>query len=96
MDQALELVWWGLFGRLDTVSSFPGFVPLTTLKLVLVLSHDKNTNQVRCSLPYLFVAHKHFRAIREPDIDDDRSDDEDESENDKQDWISWQPANDLV
>ena len=41
------LVGRSLYGRLDATPAFPGFVPLTTLKLVLVLSHDKNTNQVR-------------------------------------------------
>ena len=36
-------------------------------------------------LSYLFIAHKHFRAVRQTDVDDDRSDDESEGDNDKQD-----------
>ena len=85
MGQALELVGRSLFGRLDAISDFPAFVPPTTHKLVLVLSHDKNTSQVRYFLSYLFIAHKHFRAVRQTDVDDDRSDDESEGDNDKQD-----------
>jgi hypothetical protein len=85
MDQALELVGRSLFGRLDATPDFPRFVPPATYKLVLVLSHFKNTNQVRYFVSYLFIAHMHFRAVRRTDVDDDRSDDEDEDDNDKQD-----------
>ena len=85
MDQALELVRRSLSGRLDATSAFPGFVRPTTLKFVLVLSHDKNTNQVGYFISYLSVAYTLFRAVRKTDIDDDRSDHEDEGENDKQD-----------
>jgi len=60
MDQALELVGRNLSGWMDAIPDFSGFVPLTALKLVLVLSHDKNIDQVRYFLPYLFIAHKHF------------------------------------
>jgi hypothetical protein len=79
----LELVGRSLYGQLDATPAFPGFVPLTTLELVLVLSHDKNTNQVSHFSFELLVAHEHFRAIRKTDIDDDRSDDEGESESEK-------------
>ena len=34
---------------------------------------------------YLFIAHKYSRAVRRTDVDDDRSDDEDEGDDDKQD-----------
>jgi hypothetical protein len=84
MDQALELVGWSLFDWLDAKSDFPCFVPPATHKLVLVLSHDKNTSQVRYFLSFLFIAHKHFRALRQTGVDDDRSDDEGEGDNDKQ------------
>jgi hypothetical protein len=47
MDEALELVGRSLFCRLDAATDFPGFVPAETYKLVLVLSHFKNTIQVR-------------------------------------------------
>lgn len=47
MGQALELVGRGLHGRLATIPDFLAFVSLTSYKLVLVLSHDKNTRQVR-------------------------------------------------
>jgi hypothetical protein len=46
MDQALELVGRSLYGRLDAATDFLAFVLFATLKLVLVLSHDQNTNQV--------------------------------------------------
>ena len=36
-------------------------------------------------ISYLFIAHKPLRAVRRTDVDDDRSDDEDEGDNDKQD-----------
>jgi len=85
MDQALELFGRSLHARLDAIPDFSGFVPLANLELVLVLSHDKDTHQVRYFPSYLFVAHKHFRAVRKTNIDDDRSDDEDEGDNDKQD-----------
>lgn len=85
MDQALELVGRSLFCRLDATTDFPGFVPPETFKLVLVLFHFKNTSQVRYFPSYLSIAHKHFRAVRRTDVDDDRSDDEGEGDNDKQD-----------
>ena len=85
MDQALELVGRSPYGRLGTTADVPGFVPSAMCKLVLVLSHYKNTSQVRYFFfSYLFIAHKHFRAVRRTDVDDDRSDDEDEDD-DKQD-----------
>ena len=34
---------------------------------------------------YLFISHKHFRAVRRTGVDDDRSDDEAEDDDDKQD-----------
>jgi hypothetical protein len=85
MDQALELVGRSLYYRLDATTDIPGFVPPALYKLVLVLSYYKNTSQVRYFLSYLFIPHKHFRAIRRTDVDDDRSGDEDEGEDDKQD-----------
>ena len=54
MDQALELVGWSLFGRLDATPDIPGFVPPEAYKLVLVLSHYKNTSQVRY-FSFIFV-----------------------------------------
>ena len=47
MDQALELVGRSLFGRLDAIPDFLALVSPATYKLVLVLSHHKNTSQVR-------------------------------------------------
>lgn len=82
MDQALELVRRNLYGQLAATADVSGIVPPAMYKLVLVLSHYKNTSQVRDFLSYLFIAHKHFRAVRRTDVDDDRSDDEDD---DKQD-----------
>ena len=80
----MELVGRSPYGRLDATTDIPGFVPPAVHKLVLVLSHYKNTSQVRYFLLYSFIAHKHFRAVRRTDVDDDRSDDEDEDDNDKE------------
>ena len=85
MDQALELVGRSLYGRLDPKPDFHGLVPFATLKLVLVLSHDKNTHQVSHFLLYLSVTHRQLRAVNNTKVDDDRSDSEDGGENEKQD-----------
>ena len=85
MDQALELVGRSLYAGMGPTPDFLGYVPLATLKLVLVPSHSKNTHQVSHFLLYLFVAHRRFRALNKINIDDDRSDNEDEGENVKQD-----------
>jgi hypothetical protein len=52
MDQTLELVGGSLYAEMGPTTDFLGYVPLATLKLVLVPSHSKNTHQVSHFLLY--------------------------------------------
>lgn len=85
----MELGRWNIPSRLDEISGLHTDIPFTMFESLLVLANGKNYDAVSSSILQTEFHWGYFSAIRADNVDDDRSDDEDDADENTDTKSGW-------